>query len=406
MVFVMSPSSTISASSPRATAPPHWAPAGRTIALLVIAGVLVVGQSYVVLALYAPMADTFGVDPAAVTWTSTAFGFAYAVGFLVAGPLSDRLGPRTMIIGCMMATSVTTALVPAASSLGPAVGLRVLQGLTASMFAPAAYSYAATHLRPERRAMALSFVSSSLLAAAIIMQIAAQVVAGALNWQAVFLLCVPLFVLLALASWFVLQPSPPGHGTSVLAAFGAMPRLVAKPRLATLYLAAMALLGGFVAVYTTISLVGPSSVADDPGSLLALRASSLPAMLLIPLASPLLARIKPLARSVIGLGLAALAVLGAAFLDASPVGLAIALLIFVAGIVTAAPAIVEVVGAVAGAARGSATALYAFAMFAGGSIGTQLVGGLTGMGFSRLLLAIACVLGVGALLALASARRS
>ncbi|WUD70563.1 MFS transporter [Streptomyces sp. NBC_00510] len=385
--------------------PGRWAPTLRTTVLLVLAGVLVVGQMYTVVALYGPMALTFHVAPTAVTWTSTAFGFAYAVGFLVAGPLSDRFGSRAMITGCLAATALTTALVPIAHDLTTAVVLRVLQGLTAAMFAPGAYAYVATRIRPDRRAMTLSFVSSSLLAAAVIMQVAAQVIAEAASWQDVFLLSVPLFALLAVAARFVLLPTVTEHRTSIMTAFGVMPKLVSRPRLATLYLATSTLLGGFVAIYTAVSLVGPSSVADDPASLLALRASSLPAMVVIPLLAPVLARLAPLVRVIIGLGAAALAAVAVALMAGSPIALALGLLVFVAAVALAAPALVQVISGEAGPNGGSATALYAFAMFAGGSIGGQLVGAFTDMGFSGITFCIAGLLGAGTVLAVASARR-
>lgn len=66
--------------------PPSWAPAAATIALLTALGVLMVGQMYTVLALLHPMATALGTTPEQVTWTATAFGFAYAAGFLLAGP--------------------------------------------------------------------------------------------------------------------------------------------------------------------------------------------------------------------------------------------------------------------------------------------------------------------------------
>ncbi|MGI5255608.1 MFS transporter [Actinacidiphila glaucinigra] len=383
----------------------EWAPALRTTVLLVLAGVLVVGQMYTVVALYEPMAHTFHVTPTTVTWTSTAFGFAYAVGFLVAGPPSDRLGARTMITFCLAATALTTALVPLAHNLGTAVVLRVLQGLTAAMFAPAAYAYVSTRIRPRRRAMALSFLSSSLLAAAVIMQIAAQVIAEAFSWQDVFLLSVPLFALLAVAARFVLLPTGTERRTSIKTAFGVMPQLVTRPRLATLYLATSTLLAGFVAIYTALSLTGPSSVAGNPAHLLALRASSLPAMVVIPLLAPVLARLTALTRVITGLGSAALSAIAVAMLSGSPIALALGLLVFVAAITLAAPALVQVISGEAGPNGGSATALYAFAMFAGGSIGGQLVGVLAGMGFSGITLSIAGLLGAGTALAAASARR-
>ncbi|KUN72542.1 hypothetical protein AQJ46_11960 [Streptomyces canus] len=104
--------------SPRHTAgtstpdqPPTWAPAAPTIALLTALGVLMVGQMYTVLALLHPMATALGTTPEQVTWAATAFGFAYAGGFLLAGPLSDRYGSRAVITaGLVAATAATLAV--------------------------------------------------------------------------------------------------------------------------------------------------------------------------------------------------------------------------------------------------------------------------------------------------------
>ncbi|CAM5642583.1 MULTISPECIES: MFS transporter [Streptomyces] len=384
---------------------PDWAPTGRTVTLLACAGVLVVGQLYTVLALYHSMARGFGVPASSVAWTSTAFGFAYAFGFLVAGPLSDRLGPRKAITICLIATAATTALVPAATTLAVAVTFRALQGLTAALFAPAAYAYATTHIRPQRRAAALSVVAASLLAAAVIMQVAAQLIGAALGWRAVFLLCALAFLVLAAFSWRILLPAAAHRTVRMRDAFAAMPRLLTTPRLTVLYLGAMTLLGGFVAVYASIALVGPRAVTGSPGALLALRASSLPAMVAVPLAAPLLARTSPVRRIAAAMTTAALAVLAAGFAAASPVGLAVAVFVFVTAVLVAAPAYVEAIGAHAGAHRGSATALYAFAMFIGGSVESQLVGNFSHLGFFPIVIGVSAVLGVGALLGFVSVRR-
>jgi predicted MFS family arabinose efflux permease len=368
--------------------------------------VVVVGQMYSVLPLYPAMGGSFGIAPQAVAITSTAFGLAYAAGFLVAGPLADRYGSRTMITTGLGITAVTTALVATAPTLDVAVVLRVLQGLGAATFAPAAFLYIAHHVRPGRRSVVLSAVTSGMLAAAVVMQVVAQTVSAALNWQAVFLLTAPVLAVLTATATATLLPGERARTTSMTASFRIMPRLLTQPRLLTLYLATVTLLGAFVALYTTISLAGPSGVAGRPGALLALRASALPAMILVPMLAFWLARYAAQFRVVAGLAVAALASLVAAGLGTSTVALAGALLVVVAGLVLAAPAMVEVVGGAAGTNRGTATALYAFAMFTGGSLGGQAVSALVGLGFTGLMHSVAGVLGVGTLLAAVSVRQS
>jgi len=133
-----------------------------------------VGQMYTVLALLHPMATALGTKLEQVTWTATAFGFAYAAGFLLAGPLSDRYGSRAVITAGLVAAMAATLAVSAASDLPTAIVLRSVQGLTAATFAPSALSYAVHHIAPQRRGTALTCITSGMLAAAVIMQIGAQ----------------------------------------------------------------------------------------------------------------------------------------------------------------------------------------------------------------------------------------
>lgn len=105
---------------------------------------------------------------------------------------------------------------------------------------------------------------------------------------------------------------------------------------------------------------------------------------------------------VLAFALAALAVAAGSFLGGHTVPLAIALLLFVAAVAAAAPAVVETVNANAPQARGAAVALYGCSMFIGASLGPQLTGALIGPGFGGILLVVAAVLVLGVLLALST----
>jgi predicted MFS family arabinose efflux permease len=387
------------APDPDSSDPSAWPSTAKTSILLVVSGILIVGQMYTVLAMYGPMGATFGESPGAMAWTSTAFGLAYASGFLVAGPMSDRFGPRIMISAGLLVTAIATAVVAAAPNLHVTIALRAVQGASASMFTPAAFSYVASHVRPKYRALVLSCLTSSLLAAAALAQVGAQLIEAAWNWQATFILSAGCLLVVGALAWWTLRPSPASHAVGVAAAFRALPGLLARPRLAVLYLSTATLLGGFVSMYTAIALAGPPSVAGHPGALLALRVSALPAMIAVPLLASWLSRFKSISRGVSGLGLAAAAALSVAVFDNGVVAFGASLLLFVAAIVIAAPALVETIATVAGGNRGAAIALYAFSMFAGASIGGQATSALTAIGFSGIVMIIAAMLVAGAGLA-------
>ena len=395
------------------TPPPHAtqgdkpadAPVGRTIALLTVTGILVVGQTYTLLPLLDAVGRTFNTPAGALTWMITAFGLAYAAGFLLAGPLSDRYGPRRVITAGLLVTALTTAAVATASSLTAGIVLRAVQGLSAAAFAPAAFSYIAERIPMQRRALALSCLTSGFLAAAVLMQVAGQALAAVAGWQAVFLASAPCLLAAAAASWTVLRPEDGrGRPAPAGAVFAAMPRLLTRPRLLALYGATTTVLGGFVALYTAISLAGPPRLVGHPQALILLRASALPAVVAIPLITPLVTRVPLPIRIAGGLAIAALCALGASVLAGCTVALAAVLLVFVAGIAVAAPALVEDIGASAGDARGAAVALYAFATFLGASLGPQFAKALTGLGFTGIAAAVAAVLGVGAVLGLLGSR--
>lgn len=407
-----SPHSTPTTSpGPAATAPntpdqaPSWAPAAPTIALLTALGVLMVGQMYTVLALLHPMATTLGAAAGQVTWTATAFGFAYAVGFLLAGPLSDRYGSRAVITAGLVAATVATLAVSAAPDLTWAIALRTLQGLTTATFAPSALSYVVHHIAPQRRGTALTCITSGMFAAAVLLQIGAQAVAAGLGWRAVFWLSAVLMALSLIPVRRVLRPTLRHRsGGGLRQAFAAMPRLLGRPRRVALYLSTVALMSSFVAVYTAVAIAGPSSIAGNSSAILALRASALPALVAVPVLAPVLQRLAAPLRAVLAFALAAAAVAAGSFLGAHTVPLALALLLFVAAVAAAAPAVVETINAGAPHARGAAVALYGCSMFIGASLGPQLTGALTGLGFGGILRVVAAALVLGVLLALPALR--
>ncbi|MCX2928260.1 MFS transporter [Streptomyces sp. NEAU-W12] len=386
--------------------PPTWAPALATIALLTALGVLMAGQMYTVLALLHPMAASLGTTPGQATWTATAFGFAYAAGFLLAGPLADRYGSRAVITTGLVAATAATAAVSVAPDLPTAVVLRSVQGLTAAAFAPSALSYVAHHIAPRHRGTALTCITSGMLAAAVIMQISAQAVAALLDWRAFFLVTSAVIALFLLPVRRVLRPAL-HHGPrgGLLQAFSGMPRLLRRPRLAALYLSTVTLMSAFVAVYTAVAVAGPPSIAGNSSAVLVLRASALPALVAIPLLAPVLQRLAAPLRAVLAFALAALAVMVGSLLGNHPVPLAMALLMFVAAVAAAAPAVIETINAAtAPHSRGAAVALYGCSMFVGASLGPQLSGALTGLGFGGILRLVAAALALGILLALPTLR--
>lgn len=367
---------------------------------LAVTGVLIVGQLYAVLPVLGPVAADWDTSRSTAAWAVTAFAIAYAVGFLAWGPAADRYGPRRVILLGAPVTALLTAALPLAPEAVSGLALRVLQGFAAASFAPAAFGYIAARVPAHRRVTAITWLTSSFLASAVIGQLAAQAVGQAAGWRWVFFAGALCLAAAALVLRFALAPDEAPADTAA-GASGGIPALLRTPGLPTLYGATATVLLGFVAVYGGLELAGPDGPAPDPDALLALRAGALPAMFAIPLLSGVLARFAPETRIGASLAGAALtAALLAPFADAGPLALGALLLVFAGCVAVAAPALVQAVGARAGRARSTATALYTFALFVGAGVGPQLAAALIGRGFTAVALGAAAVLALGCALAL------
>ncbi|MGW1884002.1 MFS transporter [Streptomyces sp. NPDC001970] len=394
------PSVPSSPSPSTASVAPH-APFLRTVTALCVVGLLVVSQLYTVLPVLVPLAASWGTTPSAAGWTATAFGFGYAAGFLFSGPLSDRFGRRRVMTVGLCLTAVATAVVAVAPSLLVGCAVRAVQGVCAAAFAPAAFAYIAERIEPARRLAAMTWLTSSFFSAAVLGQVYAQFVNEAAGWEPVFLICAAGLAGAALLLHVVLTGDRAASASSIAGAFRAMGRLLTVPSLVLFLLATVTVLCGFVAVFTGLQVAGVPAVAGDPDALLALRAATLPAMILVPLCARWLVRLPAATRVIGGLLLAALMAgvmaLTARQGDIAAPSLGALLFAFVLAVAVTAPALVEAIGAQAGAARGAAVALYTFMLFVGASIGPQLAVA-TSDSFAVMCSAVAGLCVVGALL--------
>jgi len=77
-------------------------------------------------------AADLGTDAAGIQVTLAAFTVGVAIGQVVHGPLSDRIGRRKALLLALVLMSVVTATAAAAPSLDALTALRVLQGFAAA----------------------------------------------------------------------------------------------------------------------------------------------------------------------------------------------------------------------------------------------------------------------------------
>lgn len=327
---------------------------------LAVVALIVLSQLYGALAIEPTAAAEFGVEPGGLI--QLAFGIAYALGFLVWGPIVDRIGARRVLLIGLVGLAVSTAVAALMVSMPWLVVARVLQGTAAASFAPSAFAYIGGRLPVPRRALAITVLTSAFLAAASIGQFAAQAITDTWSWRWFFGLSALLLALAAVIAFALLPDDRAAvrETTPPESASGEAGRWVA---ILILLLATSVILSPFVGIFAALA------AGEYTGeSLAVLRLGTFPALIWAGFFATRLARTPGMRRLIAGFVGAALASIALALTAPHPIAVGFCLIVLAACVALLAPSMIQVLAGLAPERRGSVTAMYTFALFLGASV--------------------------------------
>ncbi|WP_433682347.1 MFS transporter [Nocardia sp. CA-119907] len=363
---------------------------GRTLPVFVLSALLATGQMYIPIPLFTAMKADWNVGAGVMTWIISAFAFGYAGGFVLFGPLSDRYGHRRVLVTGMIVAAVVTLLTGLSFSAPIAVGLRVAQGLVVGSIPPAIMAYIATRIAPAHRAVVTMSVATSFLAATVLAQIASQAVVAAFPWRTMFIGSAVVFVALAFVLRAVmLDDAPTGRDKPLVHSYAAIPAVLRIKALLPMLAAGALSMAVMVGVYTGIEITG---LVKGSGELLALRAGALPVMFALPLLAIPLSRLTKPGQMVLGVLVAATAMVIATFEGAHLAVLTILLAVLVGGLGVIAPAVLQTAGELGGQARAAASSVAMFSFYVGATAGPLVAAAAAPHGFSVLAWTLATLL--------------
>lgn len=338
--------------------------------ILVWCGLVVVSCLYITIPMVSIFSSTFGATQSEASWTTSAFSFAYAVGFLLFAPLSEKYGQKQMMLAGLIALSVVSPILGVVNSLPFLVILRAVQGLAASTFAPAVLAYVVEMFPVEKRVTTIGFVSTGFLMAGIVGQVFSSLVSQNLGWSSVFYFLGGFYLLsAALLAGFVPKGEVQHKKVNVLAPFKQMGTLLFKKTLLFCYFITITLLLSFVGMYTALGdYLSQHPFGLNSNQILIVRVTGIIGMLLSPFAGQLVSKFGM--RKVLQGGLV-LATVGIALIGVSSdlPFLTFMTVIFVAGISITVPTLISLIGNLAGEFRGIAVTLYTFILFIGATLG-------------------------------------
>lgn len=146
------------------------------------------------------IADGLGAQPTGLQWVVNGFNVAFAVGVLVWGVLSDRIGYRTTFVAGASAFAVSTAVSAAAPSLVVLDAARVIAGFGAAAVLTGASSMLSNAFDGDARARAFAlFGTINGLGLALGPTISGLLVSG-VGWRGVFIVQAVVLAMAALLS--------------------------------------------------------------------------------------------------------------------------------------------------------------------------------------------------------------
>lgn len=230
--------------------------------LLVIAGILVVGQMYMPIPLLSQFSfnyPDYGYPPSLII---TSFGIAYAIGFLFFGPLSDYLGHKVVIVNGLVLLAAASIAVASGKST-ELILARTIQGFVAASFPPVALSYISTNFSDRFKNWAISAIAIAFLSAVTFGQLITVTLSDGTLYRQEVLLALA-YILLAITLFFTLNKTNRSsiqlkNNKAKLISLSSMISYLFRKDLASLYFITFNVLFVYIGHYIVVSEL----LADD-----------------------------------------------------------------------------------------------------------------------------------------------
>jgi YNFM family putative membrane transporter len=346
---------------------------GAQLALLTVCALVVPAQLYLAIPLAPHIQGSFHTSHTAASWTGSAFALAYAVGFLIFGPLSDRYGRRQMLVGGMVGLAAATAGICLSPDLVLFFFFRAAQGLAAATFAPVALVWVAEKASGERRGAALAVLTTGLLGAGLAGQLYGTATLDVMPWRWMFVTASIPYLVLAVLLHTVLEAGGERKSASLGTVYRPVARLATQRSTASVFLAALAVFGSFVGMYAALDDHLTSTEYVTSAGLLAVEGIGCLGLLAAPTLHWLArAPVSPRTQTLLGFSVAATGIL-VEQIDTTwlvPVAASVG---YVAGISLVVPGLVGLLARHAPDDRAAAVGVNTFMLFVGAAIAPLVV---------------------------------
>lgn len=147
----------------------------------------------------------FQMDAVQLSWISTAYLLAMAVGLVPAGKIADIRGRKKVFATGLGVYTLGAGLAVFANSAAMLIGLRFLQGLGAAMFVTTGMAIITSIFPPNRRGRALGVYVAAVYIGLSVGPFAGGFLTHYLGWRSIFLIMLPLGLLVLFLTLYCLK---------------------------------------------------------------------------------------------------------------------------------------------------------------------------------------------------------
>lgn len=138
-----------------------------------------------------------GISAGAAQWVITVYAAAFGGTLILGGRISDRYGPRRILLLGLAGFVLFSAVCGAAPGAGVLIGARVGQGMAGALLVPASLALiTALFAEGPPRNRALSAVGSAIGIGFVLGQVLGGLLASTLGWRAIFYVNIPIVAVL------------------------------------------------------------------------------------------------------------------------------------------------------------------------------------------------------------------
>ena len=214
---------------------------------------LVIGtDTFLVAPLLPTLTRSYHSDPAMAGWMVSAYAVGYALLALIAGPISDRLERKRVLVFGLLAFAVLTGSCAFAPDFWSMVALRFATGVAAAFVTPQIWASIPILVPPERILRTLGYATGGLSIAQMIGVPVGSLLAG-WTWHAPFIALAVAALVTALTVHLYFPPVPSAGNGSLTSLVGTYTQLIKTPTAPSLFLAYLLFQTGN---FTSFSFIG------------------------------------------------------------------------------------------------------------------------------------------------------